>query len=143
MKGSVLDWSSSIMEILFENSLITLAISFIFSSIDLLDPEGLACSLKRLVSLFPISVLAFKLPEAIMLDSISTTSSCIQVKVAACLSLKRRAKSGSKAPAKVTLAAGWEGLTSGGILLYSLLNLWINSITVSEFLFFKYTNSVR
>jgi hypothetical protein len=30
------------------------------------------------------------------------------------LSLKSRAKSESKAPAKVTFAAGWEGLTSPG-----------------------------
>ena len=78
-----------------------------------------------------------------MLDSISTASSCIRVKVDPRLSLKRRAKSGSKAPAKVNLAAGWEGLTLDGILLYSLLNLWINSITVSEFLFFKDPNSIR
>jgi hypothetical protein len=91
--------------------------------VDLLDPEGPACSLKRLVSQFPVSTLAFNLPEDIMLDLISTASSCIQVKVVPRLSLKRREKSGSKAPAKVTLATGWDGLTSARILLYSLLNL--------------------
>jgi hypothetical protein len=78
-----------------------------------------------------------------MLDSIYTVSSYIRVKVAPCLSLKRRAKSGSKAPAKVTFVAGWEGLTSAEILLYNLLNLWINSITIFEFIFFKDPNSVR
>jgi hypothetical protein len=83
--------------------------------VDLLDPEGPACSLKRLVSRFLVYTLVFNLTEAIMLDSISTASSCIQVKVAPLLSLKRRAKSGSKAPAKVTLAGGWEGLTSAEI----------------------------
>jgi hypothetical protein len=39
------------------------------------------------------------------------------------LSLNNREKSGSKAPTKVTFAAGWEGLTSTGILLYNLLNI--------------------
>jgi hypothetical protein len=122
-KDSALAYSSSILDILFDRSLITLAISSTLSSVDLLDPDGPAGSLKRLVSQFPISNLTLSLPKAIILDSISTTSSYIQFRVAPLLSCKRSAKSDSKALAKVTLAAGWDGLTSAGILLYSLLNL--------------------
>jgi len=54
-----------------------------------------------------------------------------------------REKLGSKAPTKVTFAVGWEGLTSIGILLYNLLNLWMNSTTISEFFFLKAPNSVK
>jgi hypothetical protein len=118
-----LAYSSSILDILFDSSLITLAISSTLSFADLLDPDGPACSLKRLVSQFPVSNLDLSLPEAIILDSISTASSCIWFRVAPLLSHKRSAKSGSKASTKVTLAVGWDGLTSTGILLYSLLNL--------------------
>jgi hypothetical protein len=39
------------------------------------------------------------------------------------LSLNNKEKLGSKAPTKFTFVAGWEGLTSAGILLYNLLNL--------------------
>ena len=104
-KGSGLVWSSSILEIFFDNSLIILAISSIFSSEDLLDPEGLVRSLKRLVSLVPVSTSAFSFPDAIMFDSISMASSCIPVRVAELLSLRSKAKSGSKTPVNVTLAA--------------------------------------
>ena len=120
---SSLACSSSILDILLDSSLITLAISSTLSSVYLLDPDGLACSLKSLVSWLHISTLDLNLPEAIIFDSIYTMSSCIRFRVAPLLSHKRSAKSGSKAPAKVTLAAGWDGLTSDGILLYSLLNL--------------------
>jgi hypothetical protein len=78
---------------------------------DLLDPNEPACSLKCLVSQFLVSNLSLSLPEAIILDSISTTSSCIRFRVAPLPSRKRSAKSGSKAPAKVTLAMGWYGVT--------------------------------
>jgi hypothetical protein len=106
-----LAYSSSILDILFDSSLITLAILSTLSPVDLLDPDEPACSLKRLVSQFPVSNLALILPKSIILDSISTTLSCIRFRVSPLLSRKRSAKSSSKAPAKVTLAAGWDGLT--------------------------------
>jgi hypothetical protein len=93
------------------------------SSVYILDPDGPACSLMRLVSRFHVSTLSFNLPKAIIFDSIYTASSFIWFRVDPLLSRKRSAKYGSKAPVKVTLAAGWDGLTSAGILLYILLNL--------------------
>jgi hypothetical protein len=99
-----------------------LAISSILSSKYLPHPEGPPCSLYLLVSLFPVSNLVFNFPDAIMFDSISRASSCILVRSIDLLSLNNRAKSGSKALAKVTFTTGWEGLTLAGILLYNLLN---------------------
>jgi hypothetical protein len=55
-------------------------------------------------------------PDAIIFESISKASSCILVRSTDLLSLNNREKSWSKAPAKVTFAAGWEGFTSAGIL---------------------------
>jgi len=75
------------------------------------------------ISQFPISTFVFNLTEAIMLDLISMMSSCIRVRVVPLLSLNRSAKLGSKSLANVTLAVGWDGLTSTGILLYNLLNI--------------------
>ena len=95
----------------------TLAISSILSPTDFLDPKGPPCSLKFFFSLFIFSVFAFNFPDAIILDSISTASSCIFERSTDRLSLNNKAKSGSKAPAKVTLAAGCEGFTSAGIFL--------------------------
>jgi hypothetical protein len=118
-----LAYSSSILDILFDSSLITLAIPSTLSSADMFDLEGPACSLKHLVSQFPVSNIDLSLPEAIILDSISTASSYIRFKLAPLHSRKRSAKASSKAPAKVTLATGWDGLTSTRILLYTLLNL--------------------
>jgi hypothetical protein len=115
-KESFLAWSSSILEILFDNSLIILAMSSILSFTDLPDPECPAYSLKRLVSLAPILTLFFIFPDAIIFDSILMESSYILVRSVDLLSLKRRENLGSKAPAKVTLVPGWEGLTSAGIL---------------------------
>jgi hypothetical protein len=100
-----LSWSSSILEILLDKSFIIFSISSIFSSVDFPNPEVPACSLKRLVSLVPVSTLDFSLLDAIMFDSISMVSSCIPVRVADLLSLKSRVKSSSKAPAKVTFTA--------------------------------------
>jgi len=104
--GSSLAWSISILEILFEKSLIILAMSSIFSLAHFPDLEGPACSLKHLVSLVHVSNLAFSLPYAIMFDSILMASSYIPVRVGYLLSLKSREKSGLKAPTKVTLVAG-------------------------------------
>jgi hypothetical protein len=97
--------------------------SSILSSVDLLDPEGPACSLNHLVSLFPISILAFNFPNVIIFVFISITSSCILVMLEDLLSLNSKAKLGTKSPMKFIFAVGFEGLTSTGILLYSLLNL--------------------
>jgi hypothetical protein len=62
VKESDLTYSSSILDILLDSSLITLAILYTLSSMDPLDPDGPACSLKHLVSQFPISTLDLILP---------------------------------------------------------------------------------
>jgi hypothetical protein len=77
----------------------TLAISSILSPVDFPDPEGPPCSLNFLFSLFTFFVFTLSFQDAIILDSISTASSCILGRSKDRLSLNNKAKSGSKAPA--------------------------------------------
>jgi hypothetical protein len=120
-----------------------LAISSIFCFGDLPDPEGPPCSLYLPISLFSISNLVFSFLDAIMLDSISRASSCMLVRSIDLLSLNNRVNLGSKYPAKVSFTTGCEGLTLVGILLYNLLNHWVNSRTDSDFFFRGAPNLVR